>query len=83
MFHDVKNGIKKNVGFSAFHTTPQNVDFPKSLTFNRRYRRKKPLYEYAGFYRHPNPQTTAFFPIFLICYNNAITYFKRSFLKCI
>lgn len=81
--HDVKPTLKNHFGFNTFHTTPQNIDFSKSLTFNRRYRRKKSLYEFSDYHRLLNPQTTCFFTPNLNNYNIATAYINGVFLKCI
>jgi len=81
IFHDVKQPLKKNVGFNAFYTTlpqpknNQNISVLSSIKYSICIR---------GYSQAYFPQNYAKNPHFcIICYNNAITYFKRSSVKCI
>lgn len=79
--HDVKPTLKNHFGFNAFHTTlinpknTQNISVLSSI---------KPSICIPVSLQANKPTNYGFIPsISTICYNNAITYFKRSFLKCI
>lgn len=75
--HDVKPTLKKHFGFNAFQTTPLT---PENTPFIV----AKSSICMLGHSQANQPTNYGFIPsISIICYNNAITYFKRSFLKCI
>lgn len=79
--HDVKTNIKKHFGFNTFHTTPIN---PKNTQNIALLSSIKPSICMRGYSQAYFPTNYAKNPYFTtICYNIAITYFKRSLVKCI
>ena len=78
---DVKSTIKNPNGFNSFYTTliihknTQNIGVLSSI---------KPFMCICGYSQAYITSNYAKIPYFYLnCYNNAITYFKRSSVKCI
>lgn len=81
MFHDVKTAIKKHDGFNAFYTTPLKTKNTKNISVLSSV---KPFICIPEHSQANKPTNYGFIPyISIFCYNNAITYFKRSSVKCI